>query len=416
MASLPHTPSERSQAEQGRQTPHLVRLTLIACLIFWVFVFNDSTWGPLLAPLATHLQISLSTAGLFYVIWSAGYLPGALVGGAMLDRYGPRLVCGVAVVWVGGALLSMLPGILQPGLIPAWVLLVMAGLGGIGGGVIDASTNGLISALYVERRGVALNLFNLLYPLGGVIVMLIDAGLLAAFHNDPRPAFSFTLAFTLLALLTLPALPQHVALQMDTVHPTRAQQAQSRPLIVQLAPVLAVMVLTTGVSSSVRAWTPAYLHVAFAQPPAFAAALSSFTWVLAALSRLGAAALLLWAGSWKTIMLGILVACGGLIALLLSPNVLLATLAIAVVGIGVSPLFATCLAVASEWAGHSPGSVAGLLLCVGGSSTVVCSWLFGLLLNTSGPAWAVLFCLLLLLLACLIAWRMRVRPAGSHFS
>jgi len=414
MASLPNTRSERSPAEQEQQTPHRVRLTLIACLIFCVFVFNDSTWGPLLAPLATHLQISLSTAGLFYVIWSAGYLPGALVGGAMLDRYGPRRVFGLAVVWVGGALLCMLSGILQPGLIPVWVLLVVAGLGGMGGGVIDASTNGLISTLYVERRGVALNLFNLLYPLGGVIVMLIDAGLLAAFHNDPRPAFSFTLTFTLLALLTLPVLPRGASRQIAPARFTRTPEAQSRPLIVQLAPVLAVMVLTTGVSSSLRAWAPAYLHVAFAQTPALAAALSSFTWALAALSRLGAAAILLWVGSWRTIMLGILVACGGLIALLLSPDALIATLAIAVVSIGVSPLFATCLAVASEQAGHSPGSVAGLLLCVGGSSTVVCSWLFGVFLNTSGPGWAVLFCLLLLLLACLIALRMRVSRSGPQ--
>src|SRR5947208_4568152 len=34
---------------------------------------------------------------------------------------------------------------------------------------------------------------NLLYPLGGVVVVLIDAGLLRLFHNDPRPPFLFTI-------------------------------------------------------------------------------------------------------------------------------------------------------------------------------------------------------------------------------
>jgi MFS family permease len=414
MASLPKNQPEIVSAEQGRRTPQIARITLVTCLIFWVFVFNDSNWGPLLAPLATHLQISLATAGLLYVSWSTGYLPGALVGGAMLDRYGPRRVSGGAILWICGGILCILLGMLRPDLIPLWVLLAMAGLAGIGGGVIDACTNGLISAVYAERRGVALNMFNLLYPPGGVIVLLIDAGLLATFHSDPRPAFLFTLAFTLLALLTLPGLPQDAVPSMAPAELPHRSQAHGRPLIVQLAPILAVMVLTAGISSSVRTWAPAYLHVAFAQAPAPAAALSSFAWVLAALSRLGAAALILWAGSWRTIMLGILVASCGLIALLLSPNAVIATLAIAVVSIGVSPLFATCLAVASEWAGHSPGSVAGLLLCAGGSSTVVCGWLFGLLLNTSGPRWAVLFCLCLLLLACLMACRLRSKRAGSQ--
>jgi fucose permease len=207
-----------------------------------------------------------------------------------------------------------------------------------------------------------------------------------------------------------------VSLHTAPDEPSRAQLAHGWPLIVQLAPFLWVMALTMGITSSVRAWAPAYLHVAFAQAPAIAAVLSSFTWILAALSRLGATVLILWAGSWRTIMLGILVAYCGLIALLLSPNAITATMAIGVVSIGASPLFATCLALAIERVGHSPGSVAGLLLCAGGSSTVICSWLFGLLLNTSGPRWAILFCLFFLLPAGLMALRLRASRSGSQTS
>ncbi len=408
LSSLPEAQPGLQLAEKRRQARLIARLTLAACLIFWVFVFNDSSWGPLLAPLAGQLHISLVTAGLFYVIWSTGYLPGALVGGAMLDRYGPRRALRGAVAWVFGGILCILLGILLPGLIPVWALLAIAGLAGMGGGVIDATTNGLISAVYVEKRGVALNLFNLLYPLGGVIVALIDAGLLAAFHNDARPAFLFTLAFALAALFTLPGLPAGPLVQEPANGDISLETpVRDKPLVLLLAPIIAVMMLTAGISSSVRAWAPAYLHVAFAQTPAIAAALSSITWALAACSRLGAAALIIWVGSWRTIMLGILVALCGLVALLVSPNAIIATLAIAIVSIGVSPLFATCLALAGERAGRSPGSVAGLMLCAGGISTVICGWLFGLLLNTSGPAWAVLFCMLLILLAGLMALRLR---------
>lgn len=409
-SSLPDIQPEVHAAASRRQFPLIVRVTLAACLIFWVFVFNDSGWGPLLAPLSGQLHISLVTAGLFYVVWSTGYLPGALVGGAMLDRYGPRRVLTGAILWVFGGMLCVFLGLLVPRGLPVWVLLAVVGLASMGGGVIDASTNGLISMTYVEKRGAALNLFNLLYPLGGVVVALVAAWLLTAFHNDPRPSLLFTLGFALVALLSLPGLPARMHFDAEQREPGASQSEtsrQDRPLVLLLAPVIAVMVLTSGISSSVRAWAPAYLHVAFAQTPAIAAVLSSITWAIAALSRLGAAGLILRIGAWRMVMLGILVSLCGLVALLFSPNAIVATLAIAVVSIGLSPLFATCLTIASEQAGRSLGSVAGLLLCTSGISTVFCSWLFGLLLNSAGPTWAVLFCLLFVLLGALMALRLR---------
>src|SRR3989442_4218113 len=206
--SAPETqPDAVGKSGPRDRSVYIARITLAACLIFWVFVFGDSGWGPLLVPLSTQLHISLTTAGLLYVIWSTGYLPGAVVGGAMLDRYGPRRVLlGAALIVLCGMLCIYL-GLLLPQLVPIEILLVIAGLAGIGGGVIDASTNGLISAAFANKRGMALNLFNLLYPLGGVVVALIDAGLLRLFHNDPRPPFLFTICFIVVAMFSLPGVP-----------------------------------------------------------------------------------------------------------------------------------------------------------------------------------------------------------------
>ncbi len=385
-------------------------ITLAACLVFWVFVFSDSGWGPLLVPLSTQLHISLATTGLLYVVWSTGYLPGALVGGAMLDRYGPRRVFFGAALIVFCGMLVIYLGLLLPQYVPIAALLIIAGLAGTGGGVIDASTNGLISAVYAQRRGMALNLFNLLYPLGGVIVALIDAELLRLFNNDPRPAFLFTLAFIIVAMLSLPAIPAAYRVSPHENHAyTGKSQAVSHTteLLGVLAPVIAVMMFTSGISSSLRAWTPAYLHVGFAQAPALAAALSSITWVLATFSRLGAALLILRIGSWKMVMLGVLLTLVGLTAMLLSPNAIIATLAIALASIGLSPIFATCLAIGSERAGRSPGAVAGILLFTSGTSTVFCGWFFGFLLNTLGPLWSVGFCFAFVTLGGLMALRLR---------
>ncbi len=208
--------------QNAPQKTFIFRLTLAACLIFWIFVFVDSGWGPDLTPLSIQLHTPLSIAGLFYVIWSTGYLPGALVGGAMLDRYGPRrvlfiaaliILCGMLLILLGVSAVSWKP--FAP-YVSVAALLVVAGLAGIGGGVIDATTNGLISSLYAHKRGSALNMFNLLYPLGGVCIALIDAGLLTLFHNDPRPPLVFTICFTIVAMISLTGIPRRYLLEAQT--------------------------------------------------------------------------------------------------------------------------------------------------------------------------------------------------------
>lgn len=410
------TTTPKPAIESTSFTKSLVfRLTLAACLIFWIFVFVDSGWGPNLTPLSLQLHTPLSIVGLFYVIWSIGYLPGALVGGAMLDRYGPQrvlfvaaliILCGMLLILLGISAASWKP--LAP-YAPVAALLVVAGLAGSGGGVIDATTNGLISSVYAHRRGSALNLFNLLYPLGGVCIALIDAGLLTLFHNDPRPPLIFTICFTTLAMLSLSGVPRRYLLETPaaSIAEVVEEPRETRSLLAILRPVIIVMMLTSGISSSTRAWTPAYLHVAFGQTPAIAAALSSVSWILASSSRLGASILILRIGAWRMVMLGIIVTLLGLVGMALSPNALIATLAIALTSIGLSPIFATCLAIGSERAGRSPGAVAGILLFCAGISTVCCSWLFGLLLNGPGPLWAVGFCFVCMTLGGVLALRLR---------
>jgi hypothetical protein len=82
--------------------------------------------------------------------------------------------------------------------------------------------------------------------------------------------------------------------------------------------------------------------------------------------------------------------------------------------IGLSPIFATCLAIGSGRAGRLPGSVAGILLFVSGISTVFCGWFFGFLLNSIGPLWAVGFCFTFMMLGGLMA--LRLRPVSEvHF-
>lgn len=409
--SAPKTQSgvPKESGHHGRSLP-LISITLATCLIFCIFALTDSGWGPILAPLAAQLHIPLSTTGLLYVLWAAGYLPGALLGGTLLDRFGPRRVLFWAAIAILIGIAAVCLGIFLPRLFSVGFLLVILTLAGTGGGVIDATSNGLISAVFAEQRGRALSLFNLLYPLSGVVIALIDAWLLTVFHNNPFPPLLFTVCFILASMFSLLAMPRDYRLLSEATivaKPEQTQQSRQLSFYAILFPVIVVMMLTGGINSALRTWAPAYLHVAFGQTPGIAAALSSITWIFSMLGRLLVAWLIIRIGSWRIAVISILVALLGFALLLLSPNALLATLAIAITTIGLSPLFATCITIGSERVPGSPGRVSGILLFASGACGVLFNWLFGLLLNGVGAMWAVLFCLIVVVLGGGMTLRLR---------
>lgn len=394
----------------GRSLP-LISITLATCLIFCTFALTDSGWGPILAPLASQLHIPLATIGLIYVLWTIGYLPGALLGGTLLDRYGPQRVLFWAAIAILIGIATVCLGIFLPRIISVRFLLVILTLAGVGGGVIDATTNGLISAVFAEQRGRALSLFNLLYPLSGIVIALIDAWLLTIFSNNPLPPLLFTVGFILTAMFSLLGIPRDYRLVQKTNTSQQSEQPQKSrqsSFFALLFPVIVVMMFTGGTNSTVRTWAPAYLHVAFGQTPGSAAALSSITWIFSMLSRLLVAWLIIHIGSWRIAIISILVALLGFTLLLISPNAIIATFAIALITIGLSPIFAICITIGSERVPGSPGRISGILLFAGGSGSVLLNWLFGLMLNSIGPIWAVLLCFIVVIIGGLITLQLRI--------
>ncbi len=398
---------QQTSMQSGRR--RVVYMIFAAGLFFLAFAFVNNGWGPIITPLSTRLHISLAAAGLLYVAWSTGYPPGALIGGALLDRYGLRLVLFVAALIILTGLTTICLS-LRLHVAPQLVLLIGAGVAGIGGGTIDAASNGLIISMFAQRRGMALNLVQVLYLLAGVVIALIDAGLLTLFHNDPLPLFLFTICFTLVAMLALPAVPRKYLVEVKVAHQHEDAPRQSTmSLLAALVPVIVAVACISGIYASVQTWTPAYLHVAYGQTPASAAALSSLILALSTLGSLGAALLIVRIGSWRLILLAVGMTLCGLVALLLSPTTLVATMTIALASMGLSPTFSTFLTIGSERVDKSPGAVAGILLFTTRISTIFCSWLFGFLLSTGKPAWAVIFCLVLVCSGGLVALRLRPR-------
>jgi MFS family permease len=392
--------------------------TGIACVSYSGFALTANGWGPLLAPLATTFSFSLEQIGLLFVIWLIGYLPGTLLGGSLLDLLGPRLVFLAAFLCLVGGMGGI---VLAATIHLSWLfgLAVGAGIAGAGGGTIDAAANGLMSSLYPQKRGTALNLFTALYPLSALVISFVDGGFLLLFRNDPRPSLLFALGLCLLALALAFWLPAPLHHKRSAIQ--RLDRAWWEPLLAQgksvvslLLPVVIAIVLTTGFTATIRTWTPAYLHLTYGQAPAVAALLSGLMNGLVLVFRLGVSLLVDRIGTRSTILLGLCVTIIGLLGTVSSrANAVMGTVALTITAIGLTPLVATFMALGNERAaGQFSGSVTGLVLCVAGISNVLWSWLFGVVLTRAGSSWAMLGCLLPLLCGALLVWRLRNEHEG----
>src|SRR5579883_2530181 len=324
---------------------HRLLLTVIACGVYGAFALTANGWGPLLAPLATRLSFSFEQVGLLFVVWSIGYLPGALIGGSLLDIYGPRTVFSTAFLFIlSGMGLILLAVTFHL----SWLfgLVLCAGFTGIGGGTIDASANAFMSSLYPQKRGATLNLFTALYPLSAMLIALIEGAFFWLFHNDPRPSLLFMLCLCFCALLLVFLFPRVSRNKGSVISSQHFQFSSSLPLLKQgttiwplLLPLSMAILLTTGFTATIRTWTPVYLHITYGQAPALAALLSGLMNGLIVFFRLLVSLIVDRIGTRSTILLGLSVALGGLFGTLGSRSDALAgTLFLTVAAIGLTPL------------------------------------------------------------------------------
>lgn len=371
---------------------------MVVCLVYGAFALTANGWGPLLTPLATQLSFSVAQVGLLFVAWSIGYLPGTLFGGTLLDGYGPRLVFLIALLVLVAGMVSVFCLVLFH-LASLSALILGAGIAGLGGGILDAATNGFISNLYPESRGSALNRFTALYPLSAMLIALIDGGFLWLSHNDPRSSLLFPIGFSLVAFLgVFLFFPPHMRKKRERLQEKHSSWFPSSRFNRRIFPLLLLMslaiLLTTGFTATVRTWTPTYLHLTYGQVPAFAAILSGIMNGIVFVARLLISLIVDRIGTRLTIVLGISVAALGFLLALLNTSVAWIGLgALTMAAIGLTPLVATFMALGNERLGQFSGMITGVILFVAGISNSLWSGLFGVVLAQAGSRWAIVLCL-----------------------
>jgi MFS family permease len=144
----------------------------------------ETLMGPAFPFILKEFAVPFGLLGLLASIWSLGYVL-SFAGGILSDRYGELLLVSTSLATTGStvALVSVAS--------TYQVLIGLFLLGGIGAGFADASMNPLISKLYPDRSGFALNLLHLFYSLGAFIGPVM-AGILIAKYGSWRLPYQVT--------------------------------------------------------------------------------------------------------------------------------------------------------------------------------------------------------------------------------
>ncbi len=105
--------------------------------------------------------------GVWFLVSSLGSVTGSMGGGFLTERIGRRVVLTAGVLLSAGGLAALAGA-------PSWSWALVAAVPmGIGGGILDGGSNGLILDLYPTSRGRALNLLHLAFSVGALACPLV---------------------------------------------------------------------------------------------------------------------------------------------------------------------------------------------------------------------------------------------------
>jgi cyanate permease len=147
-------------------------------LVYCCFGMAVYSTGPLVAPIAAELGLSLGAIGTVMGAWPLIYIAMAIPAGALLDRIGvrPALLIAAGIITLSVCLRSLATGYL--------VLFLAVALFGIGGPLVSIGAPKLIASWFKgKERGVAIGVYSTGPTIGAVIVLSLTNSVLMPLMN-----------------------------------------------------------------------------------------------------------------------------------------------------------------------------------------------------------------------------------------
>ena len=209
--------------------------------------------GPVMPSVIGEYQISLATAGMVFTALGLGKIVAVFSTSSWSDRVGRK-----PVMRLGGIL--MVIGAIGYGISPVWFGHILSAVVlGAGSGMLDGASNALVSDLYTEKRGLALNRLHVFFGLGSLIGPLVAAFFLGVVH-------SWRLLFVTIAAMA----GAHAIFASSQSYPevriaqgsNEAQVAQARKTILtspEFWLLSGIMFTYSGMGGTIVGWVNTYL-------------------------------------------------------------------------------------------------------------------------------------------------------------
>lgn len=306
----------------------------------------------LVGSLLPTLHLSDAHAGSLGSIPLIGILAATILAGPILDIHGARQMLVAALILIAGSLALM------PSLNAFWELEICCLAYGFGGGILNTATNVLIADLHVDSRARALNLLGFFFSAGGVaapLLMSLTGGALStAFVLRLLAAFTAAVLFPVLFFSFPPPLQSGVRIRnlLRVIH---------EPLVWLFG---LILFFELASENCMFVWAGKIVTEALhASPMQGSLALVALGAALGA-GRLGAVVWLRWLGNLRAIWLSVCLVGAGILIALAAHSVPTMTLAMAVIGFGLSAVFPTVLGIAGECLPRETGTAFGAIIAL----------------------------------------------------
>ena len=340
-------------------------LILAAVVAIFVYGMIAAMLGTILPDLSSRFQLTPRQNGTIALAQALGLMVASLGVGPLLDDFGKKagLILGLVAIFVA------LIGLPRSAGYRSIVFLLF--LLGCGGGIVVTGANALTSDVGEAHRGIALNLVNIFFGLGGLATPFISANLFQ--RNWVRLCYT-------VAGLTLVTLIIQVAAHMPP--PTGAGRfifSDAGPVLGRPILFLLGFLLFLYVGCEVGIWNWLVRHlIAQGIPESRALNILSLGFALGLLlGRVGASLVLISAAPVYITLAASVAMAVTTFLLLRTSNPTVAAVLVFLAGLAMAPVFPTTLAIVGDAFPRMTGTAIGIAITCGWAGLAVSSHIIG---------------------------------------